>query len=216
MADGRRKVEIPIGEQPRVPPGMTKSAGLEDPAAVLEVAGSSVSPAEMVQSLNETMKRSQLPKLELSVFDGDALEFQQWLVAFERIIEQNTNDSAHRLHYLIQYTSGNANQLVSGYALDRSDIGYQAAKQELMKEYGDPYVLSRAYLRRIETWRPIQPNDIPSLKTFSIFLKRCRGSMPSLRHLSQLNTDHYLQKIVIKLPAQLQAGWRKIVYAIEA
>ena len=69
------------------------------------------------------MKRSQLPKLELSVFDGGALEFQQWLVAFERIIEQNTNDSAHMLHYLIQYTSGNANQLVSGYALDRSDIG---------------------------------------------------------------------------------------------
>ena len=93
MADGRRKVEIPIGDQPRVPPGMTKSAGLEDPAAVLEVAGSSVSPAEMVQSLNETMKRSQLPKLKLSVFDGDALEFQQWLVAFERIIEQNTNGS---------------------------------------------------------------------------------------------------------------------------
>ena len=77
---------------------MPESARFEDPLAVWEVTGSSVSRTAMVQSLNEKMKRSQLPKLKLSVFDGDALEFQQWLVAFERIIEQNTNNSAHRLH----------------------------------------------------------------------------------------------------------------------
>ena len=170
---------------------------------------------KLVYSLNETIKRNQLPGLHLPVFNGDELDFQQWLVTFERIIEENTDDPARRLHYLVQYTAGNANTLVSGFLLDPLN-GYQAAKRELKKEYGDPYVLSRAYLRRIDVWKSIPSNDINALKTFGIFLKKCRGSMPSLRHLQQLNTDHYLQKRVMKLPLTLQASWRKTVYAKEA
>ena len=47
---------------------------------------------KVVESLNETMKRSQLPRLDLPVFNGDELDFQQWLVSFVRIIEENTSD----------------------------------------------------------------------------------------------------------------------------
>ena len=169
----------------------------------------------VMESLNETMKRAQLPKLELSIFRGDSLEFQQWLVSFEKLIEVNTLDPAQRLHYLMQYTAGDANTLVSGYMLCTSETGYQTAKKELVKEYGDPYVMARAYLTRIETWKPIPPNDVASLRTFNTFLKRCKGSMPSLRHLQQLNTDLYLQKIVLKLPYGLQACWRKTVNRVE-
>ena len=132
----------------------------------------------VMESLNETMKRAKLPKLELSVFRGDSLEFQQWLVSFEKLIEVNTLDPAQRLHYLMQYTAGDANTLVSGYMLCTSETGYQTAKKELVKVYGDPYVMARAYLTRIETWKPIPPNDVAALRTFNTFLKRCKGSMP--------------------------------------
>ena len=63
--------------------------------------------------------------------------------------------------------------------------------------------------------KSIPSNDINAMKTFGIYLKKCRGSMPSLRHLQQLNTNHYLQKIVMKLPLTLQDSWRKTVYAKE-
>ena len=72
--------------------------------------------------------------------------------SFEKLIEVNTLDPAQRLHYLMQYTAGDANPLVSGYMLCTSETGYQTAKKELVKEYGDPYVMARAYLTRIETW----------------------------------------------------------------
>ena len=99
-------------------PAVFASERRQHPVIVREVVDSTRFGVGVVESLNETMRRNQLPKLELSVFDGDALEFQQWLVSFEKIIEQNTADPAQRLHYLIQYTSGkcgNAKQLVSGY-----------------------------------------------------------------------------------------------------
>ena len=206
-----------MGRRDRDNPGRDECRFVEMPIqrqSGFEIVNSITGIDKVVESLNETMKRSQLPRLDLPVFNGDELDFQQWLVSFERIIEENTSDPARRLHYLVQYTAGNANTLVSGYLLDPTN-GYQAAKRELKKEYGDPYVLSRAYLRKIEMWGPIQSNDIDALKTFGIFLKKCRGSMPSLRHLQQLNTDHYLQTIVMKLPQTLQSSWRKSVHVIE-
>ena len=52
--------------------------------------------------------------------------------------------------------------------------GIRAAKQELIKEYGDPYVLSRAYLKRVDSWKPVPPNDVALLKHFVFFLKMQR------------------------------------------
>jgi hypothetical protein len=95
--------------------------------------------------------------------------------------------------------------------LNQTEAGYEAAKKELVKEFGDPYVLARAYLKRIEAWKNIPSNDTSALKSFSIFLKNCRGSMPSLKHLQLLNTDVYLQKTVGKLATPLQVSWRKAV-----
>ena len=74
----------------------------------------------LIDSLNDTMKKGQLPKLELSVFKGDPLEFQQWMTSFEKLIEELTADPARRLHYLLQYTAGSANTLVSGFVLDQT------------------------------------------------------------------------------------------------
>lgn len=62
----------------------------------------------VIQAFSEALKGNQLPKLELSVFSGDPLDFQQWLASFENIIEDATTEPARRLHYLMQYTAGNA------------------------------------------------------------------------------------------------------------
>ena len=163
----------------------------------------------------QVLRESQLPKIELTTFSGDPMEFLQWMASFERLIEDSTPDPAKRLHYLSQFTSGSAKLLVSGYVMDHSAAGYECAKGELMKEYGQPNVIARAYLKKIENWKPIPLNDVSALKSFSIFLKSCKGSMTSLTHLQQLNTDLYLQRIVSKLAAPLQVSWRKYVHSLE-
>lgn len=136
-------------------------------------------------------------------------------MSFENIIEDATPDPARRLHYMMQYTTGSAKTLVSAHVLNQTETDYKAAKAELVKEFGNPYILARAYLKRIETWKIIAANDSSSLKAFSAFLKNCRGSMSSLKHLQQLNTDLYLQKIVSKLSVPLQISWRKTVHQLE-
>lgn len=175
----------------------------------------SLATPEWPHQLEQAMKLSQMPKLELTTFRGDPLEFQQWLIAFERLIEEMTDDPARRLHYLMQFTVGEANTLVTGYLLNQSAEGYKQAKTELMNEFGNPHVLARAYIRKVEGWPTIKGNDAAALRSYVVFLKKCRGSMPTLKHLQQLNTDCYLQRLVSKLPSWMQQGWRKAVCNIE-
>ena len=147
----------------------------------------------------------------MKVFHGDPLDFQQWLISFEKLIEEMTDDPVRRLHYLGQYTAGDANTLVAGYSLGQTDLDYQNAKAELKREFGKPFVLARAYIDKIERWPTVKTNDGDALSRLSIFLTKCKGSMASLRHLQQLNTDLYLQKIVSKLPYAIQREWCKHV-----
>jgi hypothetical protein len=166
-------------------------------------------------TLESIMKQNQIPKLELKVSEGDPMDFQQWLVSFEKLVEEATNDPARRLHYLSQYTAGNANVLVSGHTLGQSEQDYQNAKAELKTEFGNPYILARAYIEKIEKWPCIKANDGEALNEFATFLKKCKGSLPSLRHLQQLNTDLYLQEIVAKLPYAVQGNWCKILVNVK-
>ena len=158
------------------------------------------------EKLNETMRQSQMPKLEIKVFSGELLEFQQWLTSFEKLVEEMTSDPARRLYYLSQFTQGDANTLIAGHTLGQTNEDYENAKEELRREYGNPYVLAPAYIRKIENWPTIKANDCASLRGVNIFLKKCKWSMPSLRHLQQLETDLYMQMIVSKLPFSIQGG----------
>ena len=65
-----------------------------------------VQPAVPSSAIDSIIKQSQMPKLEMKVFNGDPLDFQQWFVSFENLIEDLTDDPVRRLHYLSQYTSG--------------------------------------------------------------------------------------------------------------
>ena len=169
----------------------------------------------LIDSLCKSVQRTQLPKLELSVFHGDPLEFQQWKASFGRLVEDVTSDPSHRLHYLMQHTVGDARTLISAYSLSNTAEAYQKAMQELVREYGDPYVLARAYLKKIESWPQVKYSDISGMQSFVTFLKKCCGSMITLKHLQQLDTDLYLQKIVLKLPSAMQVAWRKYVCLLE-
>lgn len=102
--------------------------------------------------LNETMRQSQMPKLDIKTFTGDPLEFQSWLVAFEKLIEEATTDPVRQLHYLSQYTKGEANTLIAGYSLGQTTEDYNKAKEELKREFRNPYILANHNLHECRNY----------------------------------------------------------------
>ena len=53
-----------------------------------------------------------LPKLSVPLFGGNAMEYCDFIRAFENIIEANRKSSSASLYYLIQYTTGEVQELM--------------------------------------------------------------------------------------------------------
>lgn len=122
---------------------------------------------------------------------------------------------ADRLYYLEQHVEGEPQQLIVGYLQMDPPEGYNEARRLLKKEYGDPFKVSMAYVNRAFKWSPIQPEDVPALKCFSLFLIKCENAMMSMSHMNQLNHPTNMQTIAKKLPSHLQGRWRDQVVKLK-
>ena len=148
-----------------------------------------------------------LPNIEVPKFKGDPIEFATFMRAFDARIVPNTSCNADRLYYLDQQLEGEAKDLIGGCMYMDSGEGYISARNLLNKEYGDPYMVSMAYVQKLLSWPVVKHDDARGLYTFALFLVKCRHAMTSMLHMEVLNHLPNLQAIVKKLPTYLQNKW---------
>ena len=91
------------------------------------------------------------------------------------------------------------------------DEGFKEARRLLQKEYGDPYKVSTAYMKRLTEWPILKYDDGPAMKSFYIFVSKGNCAMKTISHLAVLNHPPNMQAVVQKLPFALQTKWRKNV-----
>ena len=65
----------------------------------------------LVQQQKHTLALT-LPTPKVPTFSGNAIDFYAFIQTFEQLIGQKTSDNSTRLYYLIQYTSGDVQQLM--------------------------------------------------------------------------------------------------------
>jgi len=165
----------------------------------------------MVASQNQLAAEIALPEPEVRKFKGDPMEFKTFLMAFDARVQSRVINSANRLYYLDQHLVGEPKELISGCLHIEPDEGYKEAWRLLQKEYGDPYKVSTAYMKRLIDWPILKYDDGPALKSFYIFLSKCNCTMKTISHLAVLNHPPNMQAIVQKLPFALQTKWHKNV-----
>jgi hypothetical protein len=118
------------------------------------------------------------------------------------------------LRYLEQYLEGPPKELIKGCFFSDPTQGYNDAKKLLTEKYGDPYIISNAYIKKATDWPNIKSGDNAALERFSTFLVQCCSAMASLSYLSVLDHPHNIQTLVTKLPLALQDRWRKQAYKL--
>ena len=146
-----------------------------------------------------------LPNVEVPKFKGDVLEFESFIRAFDARIVPNASSDSDCLYYLDQQLEGSAKELIGG-CMYMDTGGYEAARDLLKKEYGDPYKVSTAYVSKLLAWPAVKSDE--SLKHFSLFLTKCSYAMKNLSHMEVLHHTPNMQGIVQKLPDYLQNKWR--------
>ncbi|CAB3989973.1 Hypothetical predicted protein [Paramuricea clavata] len=86
---------------------------------------------------------------------------------------------------------------------------YLTAKKLLDDRYGDPYIDSNAYLKKILEWPSKKTGDDAAVDRLATFLEQCLSAMTLLSYLNILDHPHNLQMLIVKLPFYLQDKWRR-------
>ena len=152
---------------------------------------------------------SELPKKEIHTFDGsDITKFPIFMRSFTKNVHENCTSDVDRLHYLEQFTSASAREIVKSCNHSDATRAYTQAIRLLDEEYGNEYKIAAAYLEKLENWPEIRGEDGEKLKELSTYLLTCYNSMDNMTTLNQLNSPKEIMAIVLKLPYDLRRKWR--------
>ncbi len=104
-----------------------------------------------------------LPQRQVPVFSGEVSEYRNFAAAFDSRVHSQPISSSDKLYYLNQHLS-EARELIECCLFMHADDGYKRAREILDREFGDPYKVSMIYLKQVQEWQAIKPNDAQGLK----------------------------------------------------
>ena len=111
----------------------------------------------------------------MEVFDGDLLNFKYFVSIFQEVLETKLEDPRGRLTQVIQYTSGEAKDLVKNCIYLPSEEGYRKAMRVLHNRYGDPHKILAAYKKEIKEWPAVKAGNAAGFRRFFSFLVKCKS-----------------------------------------
>ena len=143
---------------------------------------------DLVKIMTEQQKKSTLPHTLIPSYSGDPLEFCSFMQSFKYNVELKTDDNFERVQHLDQCTTGEPNRIVKRLLNRNPSMGYEEAKKELKRKFGDKYVIANAFKKKAERWPDIKREDDQAWTKISIFLVEYENSMVDLGCLNEV--DH--------------------------
>ena len=121
-----------------------------------------------------------LPKKELAIFDGDPLEYWNFIKSFERSIVSNVAGESETLMYVLQCTSGVAKDTIKCCLYKDPSLGYQTARKLLKDHFGHPFRIASQYVTKLTEGPHLEPSDRTGLLAFADQLKDCEHTLEPL------------------------------------
>ena len=112
----------------------------------------------LLRQQQEAIMALTLPQPDVPVFTGDPVEYCDFIRAFENLIESKTSSPSTSLYYLLQYTSGQVQDLVRSCLAMQDDRGYEEARKLVAERYGQSYKI--AYVDRVINDQPIRTAEV--------------------------------------------------------
>ena len=154
-------------------------------------------PEEFIDKMALTIKQGfALPKKELAIFDGDPLEYWNFIKLFKTsIVSISAASESEKLMYLLQYTSGVAKDTIKCCLYKDPSLGYQTARKLLEERFGHPFRIASQYVTKLTEGPPLKPSDRTGLLAFADQLKDCENTLESFSYLDEINSADNLKKM---------------------
>lgn len=150
--------------------------------------------------------------------NGNPLEYNAFLRAFQHSVEEKTTNSKDRLYYLEQYTRGRgeANTMVCSRMCNvNAEAANVKAREMLEKAFGNKYCITDAIIGKAEDWPEIKADEVGKLPSLSLCLKELLNTARDLEQYHKINHSNIIRMVVSKLSYCLQEKWRqRPVYSV--
>lgn len=156
-----------------------------------------------------------LPKPELTTFDGNRLDYWNFVKAFENSIERNASSESKKLMYLLQNTSGVVKETIKCCLVMDTLQGYQMARKLLEERFGLPFKIASEYVTKLTEGPPLKPSDRSGLLAFADQLKDCEHMLQSIGYLDEINSADNLRRIVQRLLFHLRTKFVEVADQIQ-
>ena len=163
------------------------------------------------KSFKQLVDLMSLPKPNLLTFSGDPLSYHTFMNAFDTCIDSADVTDAAKLNRLLELCQGKARAVIKSCTLKEPSAGYAQARQRLRERFGDSFVISEAWVKKIVDGPPVKPNNIDSLQSFADDVRDCVDTLTSMKLLNEVDSRTRLVRLVKRLPDYLISRWRKKV-----
>ena len=158
--------------------------------------------------------RNDLPRVELTSFDGNSVDYWKFVRQFECYVESKTNDPGQRLLYLLYYCRGSARKAIDACVILPPAEGYQRARTILKDMFGLPHVVARSLLNELLCEAKQVRNTSDSLSSLALSMENCQISLKQMQCEADLNSIATLEGIVQCLPVAMQHQWADVADVI--
>lgn len=153
-----------------------------------------------ITALLVQMQTSQLlPHREIPTYDGDPLQFNSFMKAFEYCVEAKTSCKGDW---------GQPREIVRSCLHMTAERGYAVAKRLLKEHFGNEFNITAAYMEKVTGWPSIKSEDVKALKAYGLFLRECCNAMEELQYLEELSMPANMRILSQKFPYKLREKWR--------
>ena len=167
---------------------------------------------QIVQQQQQSVMALTLPQPTIKPFKGEPIEYCDFIRSFEHLqVEQTTLSPSARLYYLIQYTSGPAQDLMKSCLSMNPEQGYTEARRLLKERYGQEYRIAAAHVRTLTEGPIIKSEDGNALLQFSVQLTSCTNTLKEIGSLGKLDHPENLRRVINRLPFGMRLKWRDTV-----
>ena len=168
----------------------------------------------MAALFGRALLENRMPAPKQLEFDGNPKTFMAFLASFKTNIErklsdEDEEDAALKLTYLLQHCTGDAKYLIDDCALLDPIEGFDTAMKRLHDRYGQGHVIARSYIESVTKGPSIKLNDAKALVKLTTDMVKCQSVLSRLAFTSDLDSSGTLKAIVKRLPESLQVKWAR-------
>ena len=210
VLNDRRQVELKLDEKrtaPKKEEEMMKTLHdnpLKDSAAMSVT--DAVTTSQIQIAMMDMIKLQSAPKPDLDKFSGDPLEYLFFKANFQDVVESTVTDQRGRLTRLINYTEGDAKELIKHLIYADHSSCYTQAISLLDKEYGNPHLISCSYIKELRNWKSMKEHDTAAIKKLFRFMLKCQAYKRH-GHLQELDSTDIIKTIISKVHCSIQGRW---------